>query len=63
MDKDRLLAISKIDLVDPDELVRIKESLPKKLPVTFVSAVSQQGLNELKDSIWQCLNTTAEPTE
>lgn len=63
MDKDRLLAISKIDLVDPNELVRIKESLPKKLPVTFVSAVSQQGLNELKDSIWQCLNTTAEPTE
>ncbi|MCK8491594.1 GTPase ObgE [Spirosoma sp. RP8] len=63
MDKDRLLAISKIDLVEQDELTRIKETLPKKLPVTFISAVTQQGLDELKDSIWQRLTATPEPTD
>lgn len=63
MDKDRLLAISKIDLVDQAELARIKDLLPKKLPVTFISAVSHQGLNELKDSIWQRLTATPDQTD
>ncbi|QJW91681.1 GTPase ObgE [Spirosoma taeanense] len=55
MDKDRLLAISKIDLVSDEELARIKADLPQKIPVTFISSVSQRGLDELKDSIWQRL--------
>ncbi|QHV98428.1 MULTISPECIES: GTPase ObgE [Spirosoma] len=63
MDKDRLLAISKIDLVDQSDIARIKETLPKKLPVTFISAVSQLGLDELKDSIWQRLTANPEPAE
>ena len=60
MDKSRILGITKIDLVDADTLKRIKEEVPKKIPVTYISAVSQQGLNELKDIIWQNL-TTIEP--
>ncbi|MVM29726.1 GTPase ObgE [Spirosoma sp. HMF4905] len=60
MDKTRLLAITKIDLVDADALEQIKNSVPKKVPVVYISSVSQQGLNELKDIIWQNL-TTVEP--
>ncbi len=61
MDKTRLLAITKIDLVDDDALTQIKENLPKKVPVAFISSVSQRGLDELKDIIWQNLTVTAEP--
>ncbi len=60
MDKTRLLAITKIDLIDDAELVRLKEHLPKKLPIAFVSSVSQRGLTELKDILWQNL-TAIEP--
>lgn len=63
MDKDRLLAITKTDLVSPEELARIREEVPKNMPVAFISAISQQGLDTLKDMIWQRLNTTPEPVE
>ncbi|MBD2752037.1 GTPase ObgE [Spirosoma validum] len=59
MDKTRLLAITKTDLVDNTALTQLKKSLPKKVPVAFISSVSQQGLDELKDIIWQSLTTTA----
>ncbi|WP_420151579.1 GTPase ObgE [Spirosoma sp.] len=58
MDKKRLLAITKIDLVDDTSLVELKEQLPKKVPAVFISSVSQRGLNELKDIIWQNLTTS-----
>ncbi|MBN8823075.1 MULTISPECIES: GTPase ObgE [unclassified Spirosoma] len=61
MDKTRLLAITKIDLVDDDTLAGIKEYLPKKVPVAFISSVSQRGLEELKDIIWQNL-TAVDPS-
>ena len=60
MDKTRLLAITKVDLIDEEALSRLKDDLPKKVPVAYISAVSQRGLDELKDIIWQNL-TTAEP--
>ncbi|CCH56901.1 GTP-binding protein Obg/CgtA [Fibrisoma limi BUZ 3] len=60
MDKKRLLAISKIDLVSEDELTSIKKQVPEQLPVTFISSVSQRGLEQLKDTIWQSLNVPAE---
>ena len=63
MDKDRLLAISKIDLMTDDELAGIREVLPKKLPVTFISSITQRGLDELKDRIWERLTVTPEPAE
>lgn len=61
MDKTRLLAISKIDLVEPDALDRLKKNLPKHVPVAFISSVKQQGLDELKDMIWQALTVANEP--
>ncbi|QMW01991.1 GTPase ObgE [Spirosoma foliorum] len=60
MDKTRILAITKTDLVDDEALERIKNNVPKKVPVAYISSVSQRGLDELKDLIWHNL-TTVEP--
>lgn len=65
MDKKRLLAITKIDLLEGDDTAmdRLKENAPKKIPIAFISSVSQRGLAELKDIIWHNLTAaTAEAT-
>ena len=56
MDKDRILAITKCDLVDEDTLKEIKKHLPKKVPHVFISSVIGKGIDELKDLIWLTLN-------
>ena len=56
LDKDRILAISKSDMLDEELIAEIKEELPKDLPSLFISSVAQQGLIELKDLIWKKLN-------
>jgi GTP-binding protein len=56
LDKDRILAITKCDLVDEDTIKNIKRHLPKKVPHVFISSVANQGINELKDLIWLTLN-------
>jgi GTP-binding protein len=56
LDKPRLLAITKCDLID-DELKKLmKADLPKKIPHVFISSVAQMGLSELKDKLWKILN-------
>ena len=60
MDKDRILAITKCDLVDDDTIKEIKKHLPKKVPHVFISSVANQGINELKDLIWLTLNKSEE---
>jgi GTP-binding protein len=56
LDKPRLLAITKSDLID-DELKKLmKAGLPKKIPHVFISSVAQIGLTELKDKLWKILN-------
>ena len=56
LDKDRVLAISKADMLD-DELRReLKKSVPKDVKSVFFSSIAQQGLIELKDLIWTQLN-------
>ena len=54
-DKNRLLAITKTDLVTEEELVALKKMLPERVECVFISAINQQGLTELKDAIWQTL--------
>ena len=56
LDKDRILAISKSDMLDEELIVEIKEELPTDLPSLFISSVAQQGITELKDLIWKKLN-------
>ncbi|MEQ8242728.1 GTPase ObgE [Fulvivirga sp.] len=56
LDKDRLLAISKSDLLDEELKAEIRKELPKDLPHCFISSITQEGITELKDLIWKSLN-------
>lgn len=56
LDKPRILAITKSDLIDAELKELLQEELPKDVPVRFVSAVAQQGLTELKDLLWKTIN-------
>jgi GTP-binding protein len=56
MDKQRVLAITKSDLLDDELQQMLSEDLPTDLPVVFISAVAQKGITELKDLLWAALN-------
>jgi GTP-binding protein len=56
LDKDRLLAISKTDMLDDELKAEIKADLPKGIETIFISSVAQIGLQELKDKLWKMLN-------
>lgn len=55
LDKDRLLAISKSDMLDEELMEELEKELPPELPHIFISSVSQFGITELKDQLWQML--------
>jgi GTP-binding protein len=57
LDKHRVLAVTKCDLLDEELIEMLKETLPSDLPVVFISAVSGYGLDELKDVLWSELNS------
>jgi GTP-binding protein len=57
MEKERLLAISKCDLIDEVMMEQMKADLPENVPYTFISSVSQLGILELKDKIWRAINS------
>ena len=56
LDKNRILAISKSDMLDQELKDEIAQYLPHDLTCLFISSVAQQGLMKLKDTIWQKLN-------
>jgi len=58
VDKDRLIAISKSDLLDEELKAEMAAELDKelKLPYIFISSVAQSGLTQLKDKLWLMLN-------
>jgi GTP-binding protein len=56
LDKQRILAISKSDLLDDELKEMIKTELPQDLDTLFISSMAHQGLDNLKDSIWKMLN-------
>jgi len=56
LDKDRLLAISKSDMLDDELKQEIETSIPKDVSHLFISSLSQIGLTELKDELWKMLN-------
>ena len=55
MDKPRILAISKSDMLDEELTEAIKETLPEGVPAVFISAVTGQGITELKDLLWSAI--------
>jgi GTP-binding protein len=56
LDKDKILAISKSDMLDDELKEEITKELPTDIESIFISSVAQQGLVELKDLIWKKLN-------
>ncbi|MBR4367537.1 MAG: GTPase ObgE, partial [Bacteroidaceae bacterium] len=57
LDKGRVLAITKCDLLDQELIEMLKETLPQGLPVVFISSVTGFGLDQLKDVLWRELNS------
>ena len=57
LDKGRVLAITKCDLLDDELMEMLKETLPTGLPIVFISAVTGFGLQELKDVLWKEMNS------
>ena len=60
LDKPRILAITKSDLIDDELKEMLKAELPKELPVVFISSVAQKGIVELKDLLWETINQEKE---
>ena len=56
LDKQRLLAISKTDMLDEELQEEIKNELPTGISFVFISSLAQIGLQELKDKLWEMLN-------
>lgn len=56
LDKPRLLAITKADLLDDDLEKLLRETLPADLPAIFISAVTGKHIQQLKDLLWKTLN-------
>lgn len=58
LDKERIIAISKCDMLDDELKKELKVELDNELPIpyVFISSVAQQGLTELKDVLWKMLN-------
>ena len=57
LEKHRVLAVTKCDLLDEELIDLLKEELPVDLPVVFISAVTGYGLDNLKDVLWRELNS------
>lgn len=60
LDKQFLIAISKSDMLDEELQEAIAAELPADVPHIFISAVTQTGLQELKDMLWEALSAEAD---
>ncbi len=56
LDKHRVLAVTKCDLLDDELIEMLRVTLPEDLPVVFISAITGYGLEALKDVLWRELN-------
>jgi len=58
LDKERIIAISKSDMLDDELQAEMKAELDNELPIPyiFISSVAQKGITELKDILWKMLN-------
>jgi GTP-binding protein len=57
LDKKRILAISKTDMLDNDLMKEMEEEIPEDIPYVFISSVSQFNLDKLKHLIWQAIHS------
>ena len=56
LDKQRVLAVTKCDMLDQELMDEIEPTLPEGIPHVFISAISGLGINVLKDILWEELN-------
>jgi GTP-binding protein len=63
LDKHRVLAVTKSDLLDEELIQMLQDALPTDLPSVFISSVTGQGLDELKDVLWKELNSESNKLE
>jgi GTP-binding protein len=54
--KSRVLAITKCDMLDKELINSLSEELPGGIPAVFISSITGQGIEQLKDLLWQELN-------
>lgn len=56
LDKTRLLAVTKCDMLDEELISQMREHLPENIPAVFISSVAGYNIQALKDMLWQALN-------
>ncbi len=56
LDKNRLLAITKCDLLDEELKEEIRKEVPNEIQSFLISSIKEEGLSELKDALWKRLN-------
>ena len=56
LQKERLLAITKSDMLDDELMQEMKAEVPKDIDSVFISSITQKGIIELKDMIWRKIN-------
>ena len=57
IDKPRVLAVTKSDLIDAELEQMLRETIPEDVKPIFISAVAQKNIQELKDMLWRELNS------
>jgi GTP-binding protein len=57
LDKNRVLAITKTDLLDSELIDAIRPTLPEDLPAVFISSIANTGITTLKDLLWRAINS------
>ncbi|NNC94460.1 MAG: GTPase ObgE [Chitinophagales bacterium] len=60
LDKERMLAITKSDLVDDELKELIIEDISTTIPYVFISSITSSGIDQLKDELWKMLNKPVE---
>ena len=63
LDKQRVLAITKCDMLDQELMDEIEPTLPESIPHVFISAISGLGISTLKDMLWEELNKESNKIE
>jgi GTP-binding protein len=57
LEKNRLLAITKSDMLDEELEAEICKTLPSNIPTVFISSLTNKNIQQLKDMIWQALHS------
>ncbi len=63
LDKQRVLAITKCDMLDDELIELLSEHLPKDVPHVFISSLTGMGIQQLKDLLWKELNSESNKLE